>query len=176
MMISSFFRLLALASTVTAHGYVSYPAARQVGAASDAACGKLVTSVIKADNTSHVEGLPEEAAQANSGYHADKCNLWLCKGIQYGDNVQNVQKYVAGETVEMKVLITIPHDGPANVSIVDLAKNEIIGDMLFVWPAHYANESQFHAGTMPKNQTDFNVTLPDVSDRCATAGACVRTC
>jgi hypothetical protein len=171
----SLLRLLVLATTVVAHGYVSSPPARQAGPATDAACGKLVADVIRADNTSHVEGLPEEAAQAGSGYHADACNLWLCKGLQYADNAANVQRWAAGATVEMRVLLTIPHDGTANVSIVDLARNEVVGDMLLVWDAHYANEAEFHAGTLPRNNTAFNVTLPDVSERCGTAGACVRT-
>ena len=68
---------------------------RAVGAASFAACGSGVTNLIKADNTSHIKGLPEAAA-TNSAYNAAECNLWLCKGLQLADNKANVQKFTAG--------------------------------------------------------------------------------
>ncbi|KAJ9150740.1 hypothetical protein NKR23_g3555 [Pleurostoma richardsiae] len=169
---ASFFCIAALAVTVAAHGYVDFPPAREVGPASLAACGRAVTDDIRKDNTSHVEGLPELAA-GDSGYHADKCNLWLCRGLQFGDNSANIQKYKAGEVVHMKIKLTIPHDGSANVSIVNTNSNKIIGDMLKYWKSGYANERQFYAKTLPANNTDFNVTLPDVSAQCAEPGACI---
>lgn len=168
----SLFALAGIAAMVSAHGYVDYPAARQVGAASIAACGKSVTDDIKKDNTSHVEGLPELAAK-DSGYHGADCNLWLCRGIQFADNAANVQKYSAGQSVNIKVKLTIPHDGSANVSIVDTKTNKVIGEMLKVWASGYANEQKFYGKTLPADNTNFNVTLPDVSAQCGTAGACV---
>ncbi|KAK8057847.1 hypothetical protein PG996_011784 [Apiospora saccharicola] len=151
------FPLAALASTALGHGYISSPPARQGGDASVAACGKAVVNTIRADNTSHVEGLPELAAEAGSGYHADLCNLWLCKGLQFADNVASVQSYRPGQSVNMKIKLTIPHTGNANVSVVDTKSNTIIGKPL-----------------TPKDQVDFNVTIPeDLGDKCATAGACV---
>ena len=66
----------ALASTAWSHGVITTPAPRAVGAASLATCGSDVTNLIKADNTLHVEGLPEAAA-TDSAYNATECNLWL---------------------------------------------------------------------------------------------------
>lgn len=166
--------LAAFASTALGHGYISSPPARQGGDASVAACGKAVVDTVRADNTSHVEGLPELAAGAGSGYHADLCNLWLCKGLQFADNVASVQSYKAGESVNMKIKLTIPHTGNANVSVVDTKSNKIIGTPLISWEKGYADERDFYGGKTPKDQVDFNITIPeDLGDKCATAGACV---
>lgn len=165
--------LAALAATVMAHGYVDYPAARQYGDAAVAACGKSVVASIKGDNTSHVEGLPELAVK-DSGYHGDLCNLWLCRGLQFADNVKNVQQYTPGQAVEIKIKLTIPHTGNANVSVVDTKTNKIIGTPLIKWDAGYADEKAFYAKATPKDQVDFNVTIPTtLGSQCATAGACV---
>ncbi|KAI1331058.1 hypothetical protein F5Y16DRAFT_395496 [Xylariaceae sp. FL0255] len=170
------------------HGYIATPQMRVPGAASTSACGDLVTQAIIADRTSHVEGLPELAAEPGSGYtNSTACNLWLCRGLQFADNTANVQVWEAGEVVPVTVNITIPHLGYANVSIVDTRTNEIItpageagegGDeesgFLVNWPSGYADEVEYYAGTLPKNQTAFNVTIPTtLGDRCATAGDCV---
>src|ERR1700722_9670814 len=93
----SYIAAVALASTVWSHGIITIPAPRAVGAASFAACGSGVTNLIKADNTSHVEGLPEAAA-TNSAYNATECNLRLCKGLQLADNKANMQKFIAGSS------------------------------------------------------------------------------
>ncbi len=119
-----------------------------------------------------MEGLPEILAKDKS-LDAARCNLWLCRGIQFDDNRANVQIYTPGQSVEMKVRLTIPHDGSANVSVVDTKSNKMIGDMLKLWPSGYANEGMYYALTLPANNTDFSVTMPDVSKECATAGACV---
>lgn len=119
----------ALATTVSAHGYVSSPPARQANNATTAACGSAVADSIRADNTSHVEGLPELAAN-DAGYHAASCDLWLCRGIQLDDNVANIQSYSPGQTVNIEIKLTIPHEGNANVSIVDTATNRIVGSPL----------------------------------------------
>ncbi|KAK6064361.1 hypothetical protein SCUP515_11828 [Seiridium cupressi] len=167
------FTLQAFASTVLAHGYVSSPAVRQPGNAAVAACGSSVVDNIRNDNTSHVEGLPELAAQ-DSGYNSTLCNLWLCRGLQYADNAANVQKYVPGQVVNLKVKLTIPHTGNANVSVVDSKTNEILGQPLVSWDQGYADEKAFYAGNTPKDQVDFNVTIPgDLGTSCAVDGACV---
>ncbi|KAI1337827.1 hypothetical protein F5Y15DRAFT_417616 [Xylariaceae sp. FL0016] len=165
--------LAGLAATAAAHGYIASPPMRSPGAAATAACGPSVVQDIVRDKTSHVEGLPELAAK-DAAYHADACNLWLCRGLQFADNVANVQAYKPGQSVNMKITLTIPHVGNANVSVVDTKTNAIIGKPLLDWPSGYADEKQFYAKTTPKNQTDFNVTIPeDLGNKCATAGACV---
>ncbi|KAH8894895.1 hypothetical protein GQ53DRAFT_820561 [Thozetella sp. PMI_491] len=164
--------LTILAALVSAHGYVESPPARQVGPAAVAVCGKEITDDIRRDNSSHIEGLPELAAE-DDDYRADRCNLWLCRGLQFADNMDYVQSWHPGQVVEVKVRLTIPHDGSANVSIVDTATNKPIGLPLVAWATGYANEREFYGRTLPVNNTDFTVTLPDVRRQCATAGACV---
>ncbi|KAI1180269.1 hypothetical protein F4777DRAFT_307028 [Nemania sp. FL0916] len=165
--------LLSLATLVHGHGYISSPAMRMPGDATTAACGSSVVADIVRDKTSHVEGLPELAA-ADSGYDAAQCNLWLCRGVQVGDNLANVQNYTAGQSVNVKIALSIPHAGSANVSVVDTKTNTIIGEPLISWAAGYADERQFYSQTLPANQTDFNVTIPDtLGAQCAAAGDCV---
>ncbi|ORY68417.1 uncharacterized protein BCR38DRAFT_481909 [Pseudomassariella vexata] len=173
MLIRHLLPLAALSATALGHGYVSSPPARAPGEASIAACGNSVVNDIKKDNTSHVEGLPELAA-TDAGYHADQCNLWLCRGLQFGDNAANVQKFTPGQSVQVKIKLAIPHAGGANVSVVDTKKNAIIGKSLISWASGYADEQQFYSGKTPEDQVDFNVTIPtDLGSACAEAGACV---
>ena len=172
-MLTPFITLSALTALVHGHGYISSPPMRMPGNATTTACGKSVVADIVRDKTSHVEGLPELAAK-DSGYHAAQCNLWLCRGVQFADNAANVQKYMPGQSVEIKIALTIPHKGSANVSIVDSVTNAIVGQPLLSWPSGYADEQQFYGKTLPANQTDFNITIPKtLGGKCATAGECV---
>ncbi|KAK5629767.1 hypothetical protein RRF57_005482 [Xylaria bambusicola] len=172
-MLSPLLSVTAFAALVHGHGYISSPPMRMPGNATTAACGRSVVADIVRDKTSHVEGLPELAAK-DAGYKAAQCNLWLCRGVQFGDNAANVQAYAPGQTVEIKVALTIPHAGSANVSIVDTKTNTIVGRPLLSWPSGYADERQFYGKTLPANQTDFNVTIPTtLGGKCATAGECV---
>ncbi|KAI3343987.1 hypothetical protein F4824DRAFT_507734 [Ustulina deusta] len=172
-MLSAVLPLAALAALAHGHGYISEPAMRMPGDATAAACGTSVVADIVRDKTSHVEGLPELAAK-DSGYDGAQCNLWLCRGVQFGDNAANVQTYAPGQTVAIKIALTIPHVGSANVSVVDTKTNAILGQPLLAWPAGYADERQFYGKTLPANQTDFNVTIPTtLGGKCATAGDCV---
>ncbi|KAN0114666.1 hypothetical protein V8E51_004210 [Hyaloscypha variabilis] len=157
-----------LVATVASHGLITKPVPRGPGTASLAACGKAVTNNIKGDLTSHVEGLPE-AAKTDSTYKPDECNLWLCRGLQYGDNTANVEAYTAGQVVPFDVKITIKHNGTANVSIVDTKSNKVVKQLLY-WD-HYADEK---LASLPANNTAFDVTIPsDLNGACATAGSCV---
>ncbi|KAJ4413410.1 hypothetical protein N0V85_003568 [Neurospora sp. IMI 360204] len=92
--------LLGLLSGATAHGLVQSPSTRSPGDATAAACGKTMANFYKADNTSY----PEALLRANpgglkDGYNAKNCNLWLCKGYQFGDNKAGVRQYVGGQEV-----------------------------------------------------------------------------
>jgi hypothetical protein len=123
----------------------------------------------RADNTSY----PEALLRANpgglkGGYDPKKCNLWLCRGYQFADNVANVQSYKPGQVVDIEVWIRIPHKGYANVSVVDTASNTVIGSPLKSWPSNYAATAN-----PPADQTKFNVTIPDLGGKCTEAGACV---
>lgn len=82
-----------------------------------------------------------------------------------------------------------PHNGPQNVSVVNLATQTPIGSPLISWPV-YANdslgpsqwppgESQLHLLTASPSRcsctlhlADFTVTIPATNGACATAGAC----
>lgn len=169
MLLLQAFIVTVLTGSISAHGIITTPYPRAVGPASIAACGDAVTDLIVADNTSHVEGLPE-ASVTDSGYNKAKCNLWLCKGLQYADNTENVISVSPGEVLPFEVFIRIPHEGTANVSIVDTKKNSIIGSELLYWD-RYADEK---LTTLPANNSAFSVTIPrHLEGKCLDAGDCV---
>ncbi|RYP76293.1 hypothetical protein DL770_007254 [Monosporascus sp. CRB-9-2] len=169
---------LLLPGLAIGHGLISSPPSRSPGAATARACGQRIADEIRGDPTSHVEGLPELGA-SDPDYDAAACRLWLCKGLQFepDDAATNVQTYRPGQEVDVKVRLTIPHAGRANVSVVDTTADAVIGDggaPLISWPSGYADERQFYSGQTPRNQTDFTITIPeDLGGRCAEPGACV---
>lgn len=159
-----------MATTVLGHGLVISPPIRAAGPAMDTACGKSVAALVAEDPTSHVEGMPEAALELGKAFDPVKCNLFLCKGLQFGDNAKNVQTFTPGQKVAIKANITIPHEGPANVSIVDTKTNTMIGTPLLSFST-YADEK---LKTLPANNTAFEITIPTtLGDKCAVAGACV---
>jgi len=163
--------LLALVPAALSHGIITTPAPRAVGEAYTAACGKSLTNLVKQDNTSYVEALTK-AAPVDSGYHADACSLYLCKGLQYTDNKANVQTWKAGDVVPIKIWLRIPHEGIANVSVVETKTNTRVSDYLKLWEKGYAPGKS--EGDVPREQKEFSVTVPaGLEGTCATAGACV---
>jgi len=86
------------------------------------------------------------------------------------DNIDRVQVYSPGQTVQFLVDLAILHEGPANVSIVQLSTNTIIGDPLIVFDS-YADEN---AHPLPPNNTDFEVVIPTNlgKNTCVTLGDC----
>ncbi|CAO2653853.1 Nn.00g105860.m01.CDS01 [Neocucurbitaria sp. VM-36] len=164
--------LVSLIPLAASHGLITTPPSRPVGPAIIANCGAKVEQDIRLDNTSHVEGLPELAAK-DAAYNAAKCNLWLCKGLQFADNpTANIQTWTPGQVIPIKVWLRIPHEGSANVSIVETKSDKIVGTMLKVWAKGYAPGKK--ESDVPLDQTQFNVTVPEgLEDKCATAGDCV---
>jgi hypothetical protein len=163
--------LLTIVPAVLGHGLIQSPPARPIGPALTANCGPKVEQDIRLDNTSHVESRPELAAK-DPKYNAAKCNLWLCTGLQFADNANNTQTGHAGQVVPIKVWIRIPHEGSANVSIVDTKTNTVVGDMLKVWSSGYAPGKK--ESDVPQDQKEFSVTVPEgLETKCATAGDCV---
>ncbi|KAL1836037.1 hypothetical protein VTJ49DRAFT_5644 [Mycothermus thermophilus] len=161
--------LAGLLSHASAHGLVRAPVTRSPGKATEAVCGKTLVDFYLADPTSY----PEALLRANPGglrapYDPENCNLWLCKGYQFADNIDNVQTYTAGQVVDFDVWIRIPHRGHANVSIVDTQSNTIIGEPLISWPSDYAATAN-----PPADQTQFSIQIPELGDKCTQAGACV---
>ena len=162
--------LLGLASLaqVHAHGLVTKPATRTPGDATAAVCGQKMVTFYKQDNTSYPEALKRANGLADPKYDAAKCNLYLCKGFQFDDNKNSVLKYATGDVVDMEVYIRIPHKGYANVSVVDVKSNSVIGAPLKVWADNYAATM-----TPPKDQTTFSVKIPDLAGKCKEANECV---
>lgn len=163
--------LLALVPAVLSHGIITTPPARRIGSATTTACGASLVNAIKQDNTSYVEQLTKLSA-TDKGYNSAACNLYLCKGLQLADNAANVQTWKGGDVVPVNIYLRIPHEGYANVSIVDTKKNVKVGEYLKVWEKGYApgrSESD-----VPLDQRQFSVKVPTgLETTCANAGDCV---
>jgi hypothetical protein len=89
--------------------------------------------------------------------------------MKFDDNTAQVQTYSAGQSVDMFFDIRAPHDGYANVSVIDTASKSIIAADLIKW-------DQYALTSVPlkKEWTNFKVTIPEsLSGKCATAGECV---
>ncbi|KAK0621652.1 hypothetical protein B0T17DRAFT_299083 [Bombardia bombarda] len=153
----------ALVATVSAHGNITSPPGRLPGPAMIQACGQTGVNAVLQDGTIPLENLLNTGAA---------CKLDLCRGALFADNVARVQTFSLGQVVPMTAILPIPHEGPANVSIVKTATNTILGDMLLVFDS-YADEN---LAVLPANNTAFSVTIPTdavVAAECALAGACV---
>jgi hypothetical protein len=120
------------------------------------------------DNYGNVQG-ELQVARTQSDYNAEKCKIWQCKGFKYEDNKDLVQSFTPGQVVPIKFEVRAPHEGTANVSIVDTASNTIIGTPLISWDVYASS-----ASSIPTTQTSFDITIPqDLGSKCSTAGACV---
>ena len=167
--LSALLGLAALSAQVQGHGQVTKPKARLPGDATAAVCGKTLVKFYQADETSYPEALMRANPKGlDSAYDAKKCNLYFCKGFQFDDNKDHVLQYTPGQTVDLEVYIRIPHKGYANVSVVDLASNSVIGAPLKTWADNYA-------ATMspPKDQTSFSVKIPELAGKCTKPNECV---
>ena len=120
------------------------------------------------DNYGNIQG-ELQVAKTQTDYNAEKCKIWQCKGFKYEDNKDLVQSFTPGQVVPIKFEVRAPHEGTANVSIVDTASNTIIGTPLISWDVYASS-----ASSIPTSQTSFSVTIPnDLGSKCSTAGACV---
>lgn len=163
--------ILLFTSKTLAHGIITTPAPRAIGPAGTSTCGAAVNNAIKADNTSYVEQLTKIAA-GNTNFDAAACNLYLCKGLQYSDNTENVQTWKAGDVVPIKIWLRIPHEGIANVSVVDTRQNKQVGEPLKLWTKGYAPGKS--EADVPLDQREFTIAVPTgLETTCAKAGDCV---
>ncbi|KAF9264473.1 hypothetical protein L218DRAFT_862613 [Marasmius fiardii PR-910] len=147
------------------HARVTTPTPRALGPAAQAACGGAVYTALTS-STSHLE---IAKASIDGDYNAEACHLYFCRGAQYEDNVNNTRVYTPGTVVPFHIEMIIRHTGWANVSIVNLATQTPIA-RLFTWPV-YANQS-LAPSEWPKNETDFQVTVPDLKGQCSQPNAC----
>lgn len=157
--------LLPLVPLVAAHGFINSPAPRRPGDAFAAACGQQPFNQQSSDINGNVQGILQVVGQ---DLVASDCNLWLCKGFQFDDNVDNVQSYSLGETIDFDVNIAAPHTGFANVSVVKTSTDTIIGEPLIEFENYASNQG------VAANNSAFSVTLPaDLGGDCTTPGDCV---
>ncbi|KAI6256661.1 hypothetical protein MCOR14_001934 [Pyricularia oryzae] len=151
----------ALVATVLAHGNITVPPCRLAGAAMAKACGQAGVSAVQADGTIPLEDVKVTGAN---------CNLSLCRGAVFEDNKDRLQTFKAGQVIQMKAAIPIPHEGPCNVSIIDTKSNKAIGQPLIFFDS-YADEK---LPKLPANNTAFSVTMPKLkANQCTTGGECV---
>ena len=165
--------IAAITSVALGHGIVTKPSPRAIGPKSLAACGKSITETIKSDNQSGIEILHQLGA-TDRDYDPVKCNLRICKGLQFNDNLDNVQTFYPGQEVNLQVWTRIPHKGWASVAIVDTKSLFLVGDPLISFETD--SVSGYSAERIAPVDMDFNVTIPeDLGHRCAAPGDCVRT-
>jgi hypothetical protein len=149
------------AATVLAHGNITSPPARLPGPAMEQLCGAAAVAAINADGTGPLENIPSSGAPG--------CDIGLCKGAQFADNVANVQSYAPGQQVDFAAVLPIPHEGPCNISIIDTATNTAVGQPLLVFDS-YADEN---LAQLPPNNTAFSVTMPqNLAGQCQQPGEC----
>ncbi|KAF9264568.1 hypothetical protein L218DRAFT_925896 [Marasmius fiardii PR-910] len=148
------------------HARVTTPTPRALGSVAQAACGAAVYKVLTSDLTGPLENAK---AKIDGDYDAEACHLYFCRGAQYEDNVKNTRVYTPGTIVPFHIDLVAHHTGWANVSVVNLATQTPIA-RLFTWPV-YANES-LGPSEWPKNETDFQVTVPDLKGQCSQPNAC----
>ncbi|KAK5739658.1 hypothetical protein LTR17_005142 [Elasticomyces elasticus] len=163
--------LMAAASIATfadAHGYFVSPKARAPGPVFQKACGMQAFYQMSGDINGNIQGL-QQTTKGQSDYNAAACNLWKCKGMKYDDNTANVQKYTPGQSIPMYFDIRAPHDGIANVTVIDLSTphGKVLAS-LKTWDA-YALTSK------PSDDTEehFSIKMPTtLGGKCAKKGAC----
>lgn len=89
--------------------------------------------------------------------------------MKYVDNTANVHHYTPGQTVPMNFAIRAPHDGYANVSIINLRGNgHVIAPNLKKW-SKYALTST----PVPASEQQFSIKMPStLGSQCSKPGAC----
>jgi predicted carbohydrate-binding protein with CBM5 and CBM33 domain len=156
--------LAGFASSVAAHGFISSPTPRQPGAGLKAACGDQVFNQQSSDKFGNVQG----ALQNMQGSHPD-CRIWQCKGVPFED-AGEVFNYTPGQKIPMEITIRAPHDGVANVSVVKVSSDKVIGSPLISFDKYALTSVPLDSHP---EWTKFDITMPDVSAECANAGDCV---
>ena len=156
--------MIALAS---AHGFILSPAPRMPGSAMSDACGQQMYNNQMGDNYGNVQG-QLQVTNGQDDYDAAACDVWLCKGYKYDDNTDNVQEYTVGQEVDISVDIRAPHTGVANVSVVSTSSGSVLGSALKSWDEYGSN-----AYTIPEDQKEFSITIPDEASECSSPGDCV---
>ncbi|KKY34087.1 putative chitin binding [Diaporthe ampelina] len=156
------------AAGVSAHGRVTSPTPRPLGDAMKAACGNQVWNMQSSDSNGNIQTMAQ-IGTSQSDFDATKCHLWQCRGYQFDDaTADSIQSFTAGQEVPFVVDVAAPHTGVANVSVIDLGANSVIGDALISWDSYASTAT----GVQPGDE-NFSVTIPsDLPATCATKGGC----
>ncbi|KAL7413956.1 hypothetical protein BDY24DRAFT_440884 [Mrakia frigida] len=188
---------------VSAHGGIISHFIREAGDKSLEVCGQEFNddrTGVRDGNNVFGQILDHSLISGSKWKDPDACNWRLCSGLQYEDNVANTYYYPIGAIVPINVFIlnansplssSFPrseltpifswhllqrHAGIANVSIVDTKTNEVVGSPLIEWTdgkyAEYDNVNTCPDGPAVA-ETAFNVTIPDLGDKCTKGGDCV---
>ncbi|KAK8129102.1 hypothetical protein PG984_010210 [Apiospora sp. TS-2023a] len=113
---------------VSGHAVVETPTPRGTGPVQRERCGTALTTQLEKDIASPIE---DAMKKADDDYN---CNAYLCRGYQLEDNLENVQTVKAGDVIDFHIaLIAGHHPGYANVSVVDLTTNRVLGEPLRYW-------------------------------------------
>ncbi|KAK7047601.1 hypothetical protein VNI00_006369 [Paramarasmius palmivorus] len=158
--------LATLITQTVGHAVVRKPTVRNFGPVAQKVCGAPVYKLLTGDLAGPMEAVE---LKINDDYDPEACNFYFCRGANYEDNVDNTREYKAGTVVPFEIEIIAHHTGYANVSVVDLAAEVPIA-RLYTWPV-YANES-LGPSKWPKNESEFEVTIPDLGGKCSAPGAC----
>ncbi|KAL7416205.1 hypothetical protein BDY24DRAFT_381345 [Mrakia frigida] len=161
--------LLSLVPLVNAHGFIASHKTRMPGEASKAICGEEFNAHWNGSkNGNDIYGpifprdLPSE------------CKWFLCRGMQFEDNQENVYTIPANSPVHIEIFVLAGHAGTANLSVVDVERNEVIsGAQLRYWgKGAYAHDT-LAPPFPPSNEIDFVEDMPDLLGRCQRPGECV---
>lgn len=156
------------AAGVSAHGHLVSPTPRPLGDAMKASCGAQVWNQMSSDLNGNIQTMAQ-VGTSQSDFDAAACHLWQCRGYQFDDaSAATIQSFAAGEVVPVTVTVAAPHTGVANVSVINLATNSVIGTPLISWDDYASTATGVSA-----DETSFSITMPDTLDAaCATAGGC----
>ncbi|POS70783.1 hypothetical protein DHEL01_v210823 [Diaporthe helianthi] len=156
------------AAGVSAHGRVMSPTPRPLGDAMKSACGNQVWNMQSSDSNGNIQTMAQ-IGTSQSDFDATKCHMWQCRGYQFDDATDaSIQSFTPGQTVPFVVDVAAPHTGVANVSVIDLAANSVIGEALMSWDSYASTET----GIKPGDE-NFNITIPsNLPPTCAGKGGC----
>lgn len=89
------------------------------------------------------------------------------------DNLDHVQRYRAGEEVNIRVWTRIPHKGWVSVAVVDARTLFLVGEPLKSFETDSLSGYGIENEAAPVDM-DFNITIPgDLVGKCKEAGDCV---
>ncbi|KAF8540463.1 hypothetical protein BDD12DRAFT_880419 [Trichophaea hybrida] len=162
---TTFFATAFLAVSVVGHGIITSPAHREPGPAFQAACGTTAYSVLSSDQYGPVQNLHQQIGH-DPTYNPSKCNLDLCKGMQFSDNAAHTFNYSAGMVIPVSYDIRAPHPGVANLSVIDTASNTMIGKPIKTFAVFAENNGN-------PDELHWNFTMPKLCGKCSTPGKCV---